>query len=54
MFIPCLFAQISEDFVDGDFSFNPEWNGSIGNFIINSSGQLQSYNTIASQSFFNN
>ena len=51
MFIPCLFAQISEDFVDGDFSFNPEWNGSIGNFIINSSGQLQSYNTIASQSF---
>jgi hypothetical protein len=46
-----FYCQVQEDFTDGDFSYNPEWSGAIGNFIVNSSGQLQSYNTIASYSF---
>ena len=50
-FSPLFYCQIQEDFTDGDFSYNPEWIGSTSNFSINSSNQLQSYNTIASSSF---
>ncbi len=44
-----LFAQISDDFSDGDFSKNPEWIGNIDDFIVNSEGELQ---TDASQTGF--
>ena len=46
-----VFGQISEDFSDGDFTLNPVWNGNNSTFIINSSYQLQTYNTVASTSF---
>lgn len=46
-----VFGQISEDFSDGNFTLNPIWNGNNSTFIVNSSYQLQSYNTIASTSF---
>ena len=31
-----------EDFTDGNFTVNPEWNGLVGNFSVNSTFQLQS------------
>ena len=36
------FAQLNDNFSDGDFTNNPAWGGSTGNFTINGSGQLQS------------
>lgn len=36
------FAQFQDDFADGNFTANPVWGGSIANFLINSSLQLQS------------
>ena len=35
------FAQLSENFSDGDFTENPAWSGDIERFIVNSSQQLQ-------------
>ena len=45
------FAQITDSFSDGDFSSNPLWSGSSGDFIVNTSGELQIKNTIAATSF---
>ncbi|HRZ95964.1 MAG TPA: lamin tail domain-containing protein [Paludibacter sp.] len=45
-----LNAQVNESFTDGDFTENPEWIGLNQNFIINSSGQLQSNATATSVS----
>ena len=36
-----LFAQLSEDFSDGNFSDNPTWLGDTNSFIVNSDGELQ-------------
>lgn len=36
-----LFAQLSEDFSDGNFSDNPTWLGNINNFIVNGDDKLQ-------------
>ena len=36
-----LFAQVTDDFSDGDFTQNPVWSGTTANFIINSNKQLQ-------------
>ena len=36
------FAQLNDNFSDGDFTNNPAWGGSTANFFINGSGQLQS------------
>ena len=36
-----LFAQVTDDFSDGDFTQNPVWSGTTTNFIINSNKQLQ-------------
>ena len=34
-------AQLNEDFSDGDFTSNPQWNGDIASFIINASNEIQ-------------
>lgn len=36
------FAQLNDNFADGDFTNNPAWGGNTANFFINGSGQLQS------------
>lgn len=46
-----LFAQINETFSDGNFTENPSWNGTTGNFTINSSLQLQSKASVTSKSY---
>ena len=45
------FAQITDDFSDGDFINNPTWNGTTADYIVNSSKQLQSNNTVAATSY---
>ncbi len=44
-------AQLTDDFSDGDFITNPEWNGSSGHFIVNGSYQLQLNNNLAGTSY---
>lgn len=36
-----LFAQVTDDFSDGDFSQNPAWSGTTEQYIVNSNQQLQ-------------
>ena len=36
-----LFAQVSDDFADGDFTQNPTWSGATDKYIVNSNLQLQ-------------
>ena len=36
-----LFAQVTDDFSDGDFTQNPSWSGTTDKYIINSNLQLQ-------------
>ena len=44
-------AQLTENFTDGDFTNNPGWSGST-DFIVNSSLQLQSNNTVVNSNYF--
>ncbi len=46
------YAQISENFNNGNFINNPTWIGDTSRFIVNSSFQLQSNNTVANSSFY--
>ncbi len=34
-------AQLSDNFSDGNFTSNPQWQGDSSNFIVNSNGELQ-------------
>ena len=45
-------AQIAENFNDGEFLNNPVWSGNPSDFIVNSSLQLQSNNTVANSNYF--
>lgn len=41
------FAQVTENFEDGNITQNPEWFGNVNKFIVNSSKQLQLHDTVA-------
>jgi len=41
------FAQVIENFKDGNITQNPEWFGDLSKFIVNDSKQLQLYDTAA-------
>lgn len=43
-------AQVTDNFSDGNFTENPVWTGSSGNFIVNAAGELQSCATATSVS----
>ena len=36
-----LFAQVTDDFSDGDFTHNPTWSGTTESYIVNTNQQLQ-------------
>jgi hypothetical protein len=47
-----LHAQFTDNFNDGDFTANPVWTGNAADWIVNSSSQLQSNNTVANSNFY--
>ncbi len=49
----CSFAhsQVDDNFSDGDFVSNPSWSGSVSDFMVNSSEEVQLNNTVASTSY---
>jgi hypothetical protein len=46
-----LSAQVVDDFSDGNFTTNPTWTGTMSDFIVNSSQQLQLNNSVAGVSY---
>src|ERR1043165_7752855 len=47
------FAQLSENFNDGDYTANPAWiTSSNSDWLVNSSSQLQSNNAVANSTFY--
>lgn len=51
VFSPSAFAQLTDQFTDGDFSSNPAWNGTTADYIVNASQRLQVNNTVAATSY---
>ncbi|MFM1810227.1 MAG: hypothetical protein RLZZ382_1452 [Bacteroidota bacterium] len=47
----CFNAQLSDNFSDGDFTQNPVWQGSTGDFIVNGAGELQLNSALAGASY---
>ena len=45
------YAQVLDNFSDGNFTDDPVWSGSTGQFIVNASQQLQLNNSIAGSSY---
>jgi hypothetical protein len=45
-------AQFTESFSDGDFTNNPAWTGNSSDWIVNTSSQLQSNNTVANSTVY--
>lgn len=52
LFITHLQAQFTDHFSDGDLTNDPPWICSSDDWIVNTSGQLQSNNTITNSTFF--
>lgn len=51
-FLPVrLWAQVSDDFSDGDFTHDPAWSGTDSCFKVNTAGQLQSAASTAGLAF---
>ncbi len=48
--VKLTFAQVTDDFTDGNFYANPTWKGDASKFLINSSKQLQSASSAVAQS----
>ncbi len=46
-----IFSQVSDDFSDLDFSSNPTWGGTTGDFVVNASEQVQLNATVAGTSW---
>ena len=44
-------AQVNDNFSDGNFTLNPTWMGSTDVFVVNTSQQLQLFNTLGGQSY---
>lgn len=44
-------AQLTDDFSDGNFTTNPVWSGTNADFIVNAGNELQINNTIAATSY---
>jgi hypothetical protein len=52
-FIPIgvFYAQVSDNFTDGDFTQNPAWQGTDADFTVNASGELQLNSLAAATSY---
>ena len=46
-----LFAQVVDDFSDGDFTLNPAWSGTTDLYVVNSDFQLQTNGNGAGESY---
>src|ERR1700746_328178 len=47
-----IFAQLNENFSDGNFSINPEWVGDTSSFKIDASLQLQSQGAAVTENIY--
>jgi hypothetical protein len=46
-----FYAQVSDNFTDGDFTQNPSWQGTNADFTVNASGELQLNSLAAATSY---
>lgn len=49
---PALYAQLTEDFTDGELTTNPTWLGTLASWNVNAAGQLQSAHTTTNSNFY--
>lgn len=51
LLVTAVKAQVSDSFADGDFTSNPQWQGSASDFIVNPQSKLQLNAAIAGSSY---